>query len=70
MCLKCVQIANPIFDELRPNQLPVLMPLRPIRRENSIPEKVLPVIMERLALSVICELGRENRFGILGIDRK
>lgn len=67
MYFKSLQIADSVFDELRPDQLPVFVPLRPIGRKDTVPEKVLPVIMERFALAVVRELSCENCFDVLRV---
>ena len=43
------------------------MPLLAIGREYAIAQKVVPVLVEVLALAIVVELGRQNRFDILRV---
>lgn len=64
MLLENRQIADPVLDELRSDQGPTGMPLLPVRGEDAVAEKVLPVFMERLAFAIVLELSRQDGFDV------
>ena len=56
-----------MFDELRPDQLPTIMPLLPISSENAVAEEGFPVLMELLSLAKILELSGKDSLDVLRI---
>ena len=60
-----LQIRDPILHKLRPDQLPATMPQIPIRREDTVPQEILPVLVEGFPLPIIPKLRREDRFDVL-----
>ena len=60
MFLKNFKVGHSGFDELRPDQLPAIVPLLAIGNEDAISQKRLPDFMELLPLSEIFELRRED----------
>ena len=71
LCLpiKNLQIANPIPDKHRSNQVPALMPLLAIRGEDTITQERRPEIMETWTLPVISEITRQHGFDMLRLAR-
>ena len=65
-----LQIRHPRLHKLRPQQLPTRMPQFPIRRENAIPQKPLPLLMKGFSLPIIRKLRRQHGFDILRVRRK
>ena len=62
MLLKDIQIADPVPDELRSDQLPTIVPLLAIGGEDAVAQKVLPVFMEWFTLAVISKLSGQDCF--------
>lgn len=67
MLFKDLQITDTILDELRTDQLPGIVPLVQIRREDAVAEEIMPVLVEGLALAVVAELRCENGFDVLWV---
>lgn len=67
MTLKAMQITHTIPCKLRSNQLPTGMPLGAIRGKDAITEKVLPLLMEQLALAKVAKLCRQQGLYILWV---
>ena len=65
MLLENRQITDPVPDKLRPDQRPAGMPLLPIRREDAVAQKVLPILMERPTLAIVLELRRQDGLDVL-----
>lgn len=59
------QITDPVLDELGSDQRPTVVPLLPVRREDTVPEKVLPIFMKRLAFAIVLELSSQDGFDVL-----
>jgi len=67
MLLKDHQVTDAILDKLRSNQRPTVMPLLPIRGEDTVSQEVLPFFMEGLTFAIVFELSRQDGFDILRI---
>lgn len=65
MLLENRQVTDPIPDKLRPDQRPTGMPLLPIRREDAVSQKILPILMKRPALAIVLELRRQDGLDVL-----
>lgn len=67
MPLEAFQITNTVLDELRPDQLPRVVPDLPIRREDAVTQKLVPIPVEGLALAEVRELSSQDCLDVLGI---
>jgi hypothetical protein len=65
MRLENIQVRDPIFDELWPDQLSRSMPLIQIRNKDRIPKEILPLSVKWLPLAIVTELGSEYGLDIL-----
>lgn len=63
--LECVKVTNPVLDELRPDHLPAVMPALAIRGKDAVPQKGLPLLVERLAFPVVCKLSSQDGLDVL-----
>lgn len=46
------------------------MPLLQIRGEDAVTEEILPIIVERLTLAIVTELGRKNGLDVFRVSRQ
>jgi hypothetical protein len=67
MLLKTVQVADPVYYKLQPNQLPARMPFLSISGKDTVAQKRAPMSMKRLAFAVVGELGCEDGFDVFGV---
>lgn len=70
MPLKDLQIRHPPLHKLRPYQLPTSMPRGPIRRKDTLPQKLPPILPERLPLPISGKLRRQHGLDVLGLRRE
>lgn len=68
--LKKLQIRDPAFHKLRPNQLPATMPEITIRREDAVPQEIFPILMKGLALAIVTELRGKDSLDVLRLRRE
>ena len=68
MFLENSQIADSVFDELRSDQRPTGMPLLAVRREDTVSKKVFPIVVERLAFSIVFELRCQDGLDVLWLS--
>jgi hypothetical protein len=56
MLLEDVDVTQTVFDELRANQLSRIVPFVAIGCKDTVAQKVMPIFIEVLALSIVLEL--------------
>lgn len=69
MLLKDPRINNPIPREHRPDKLSRARPHVPVRNEDTIPQELSPLLMERLALAKVPELESQHSLNVLRVCR-
>jgi len=67
MFLKRVQIAHTVLDELRADQLSGSVPESSVSGEDTVAKEFTPVLVERLALSIVSKLRSKNRLDVLDV---
>lgn len=67
MRLETVQITDAVPDELRPQQLTARVPPLPVGREDAVPQKGLPLLVEDLALAKVAKLRGQDGLDVLRV---
>lgn len=67
MTLKTVQVTHAVPRKLRPDQLATGVPLGAVGRKDAVAQKVLPLVVEALALAKVGKLRGQQRLDIVRV---